>query len=120
MSEDVFAMMDKDKLYRYGCPKHIVVGNMRNCPDCQAMPLLTLSEHAAIAEAGCADRMAHLERVRARMKAMKLSGSHLASCLYRSPSFINSCLRGNYPGYGMAYVPVYLERELRGRGIWED
>lgn len=115
-----FEVSANDKPYRDACRRHVVIGNRADCPDCQSMPLRTLEEHGRIAAEKSAVRVQHLQRVKARMKSVKLSGAYLAWSLGKSSSFINECLRGNYPHSGAGFLPKYLEDDLRGRGLWND
>jgi hypothetical protein len=54
----------------------------------------------------------YFEQIRANMKKMRVSGVSIAQRFQKSPGWINSILRGNYPYYKGYGLPVYLENYL--------
>lgn len=68
-----------------------------------------MGEGAAVSEE-C--RKAYLQACRARMKESGESGASVARSLGRSPSQINSILRGNYGYYQSFFWPKYFEQHM--------
>jgi hypothetical protein len=102
--------------YALPCPDHAAHSTTygrATCAACAAMPVQSHEQHLADYRASCVASCALLEAARARMKERGITIASVARSVHKSPSFIGTCLKGNYPYRNAGGLPRYLLQYLR-------